>query len=85
MADVLYYPVWIAPGRRKGGWAFGAPCNTPIEAYYALKQRMAEGATLGCVVEFKGGEKRPLAQFVQPPSARKIIDHWEDLWDATER
>lgn len=84
MSKALYYPVWISPGRKAGGWSFGRPCDTPQEADRLVRERMACGASLGCVVECKGGEKRPMVGHLQPSSAKKIVAHWEELWDATE-
>ena len=84
-AKTLYYPVWIAPGRKAGGWSWGKPCDTPKEADQIVKEKfLAENATLGCVVQMSGGEKILMANHVKPPSARRIIEHWEDLWQATE-
>lgn len=80
----LYYPCWISPGRRAGGWSFGPPCDTAGAAANYLRERIRQGATLGCVVEMRGQQKTPLADYVYPPAAKKIIAHWEELWDATE-
>lgn len=81
----LYYPVWIAPGRKAGGWSWGKPCDTPGEADQILKQQfLAEKATLGCVVKITDGAKRPLLSHARPTSARTIIEHWQNLLDATE-
>jgi hypothetical protein len=82
--SILYYPVWISPGRKTGHWSFGPPCTTPREADQVVKEHMATGATLGCVVEMAAGHKRPMAGHVQPPAAKKIIAHWEQLWGSTE-
>lgn len=83
-AKRLYYPVWISPGRRAGGWSWGRPCDTAAEAGYLVRQEIARGASLGCVVEMAGVEKTPLAEYVSPRSARRLIEHWEQLWDATD-
>lgn len=88
LEGMSYYPVWISPSRQLRGWSFGPACDSPVEANRVLKDRLKEGATLGCVVEMrkgpKGVEKTPLITYVQPASARKILEHWEDLWDSTE-
>lgn len=41
-------------------------------------------ASLAFVVQFAGGEKTPLAKYTSPESAKKIVCHWEALWEATE-
>lgn len=82
---VLYYPVWISPGRKTGGWSWGRPCDSPREAVEARKVAMADcGATLGCVVRAGDGEMRPMISYLVPPSARKIAGHWDELWDCTD-
>ena len=80
----LYYPAWISSsGRVSLRW--GKPCDTAPQAAFAGREIARRGeATLAFVVRFSGGEKTPLATYVYPPSARRIVQHWESLWDATE-
>ena len=80
----LYYPCWVSTtGRVSLRW--GKPCDTPVEAKALGKAEVDAGrASLSFVVEFSGGEKRPLANYVCPESARKIVLHWEALWSATD-
>lgn len=85
MNKPIYYPAWIAPNRAQGGWSWGKACDTPAEAAAVVKSKlMGEAATMGVVVEFKDGIKTPMASYIWPPSARKIVGHWEDLWATTE-
>lgn len=81
---ILFYPAWISTtGRVSLRW--GRPCDSVPEAKAAGKAEVDAGrASLSFVVEFSGGERRPLAIGVYPEKARKIIRHWEALWDATE-
>jgi hypothetical protein len=81
---VLYYPVWVsATGRISLRW--GKPCDTASEAAKIGKAQVAgENATVAFVVRFGDGKREPLTTSVYPPSARRIIEHWESLWEATE-
>lgn len=83
-AKKLWYPVWISPGRKEGGWSWGRPCDSVAEASAQLRTRMDEGASLGTVVEFAAGRKTPIHSRTLPPSARKIVERWDDLWEETE-
>jgi hypothetical protein len=88
MSDkVLYYPVWIsnsaAHGRSSLCW--GKPCDRPSEARDIGTAEVDAGrATLSFVVQFKGGEKLPLPSYTWPRSARRIIQHWEELMEVTD-
>lgn len=84
VGKVLFYPVWVSnSGRVSLRW--GKPCDAPGEANAVGKAEVEAGrATLSFVVEFSEGEKKPLASWTHPPAARKIIKHWEALWEATE-
>lgn len=84
MTMPLYYPVWIAPGRKAGGWSWGKACDSAKEADEITKQKILAGAPIACVVEFAGGIKTPIIRYLRPPSARRVVAHWEGLWDATE-
>ena len=75
---VLYYPVWIAPGRKEAGWSWGRPCDTRSEAGAIARERIKEGCPMAAVVEFADGEKRPLAEMVYPPATRKACQRWEE-------
>ena len=81
---ILYYPVWVANhGRVSLRW--GKPCDTPAEACRIGKAEVDAGtATLSFVVKFANGEKTPMMGCTKPESARKIIQHWEALWDAVD-
>ena len=81
---VLYYPVWISPGRKSGGWSWGPPCETRPAAAAILADRIAGGAPLGTLVRLSGGIKTPLGEHTLPREHRKVLAHWEDLWTATE-
>jgi hypothetical protein len=80
----LYYPAWVSTsGRVSLRW--GAPCDRPGEAQRAGASEVRSGnASVAFVVQFAGGEKTPLPRYTSPPSACKIVEHWEALWDATE-
>jgi hypothetical protein len=41
-------------------------------------------ASLAFVVEAKGAVKTPMTTYVYPESARKVVRHWESLWDACD-
>lgn len=85
MSKTLYYPVYIAPGRKTGGWSWGKPHDTIQEAAAWLEAEMeAIGSPLGTIVEFSGGEKVPLAGQVRPKDARQIVRRWELLMDCTD-
>lgn len=81
---VLFYPAWVSrSGRISLRW--GRPCDSPGEAQRAGKAAISRGdASLAFVVRFGGGAREPMARFTSPEPARKIIEHWESLWDATE-
>lgn len=83
-AKVLFYPVWVSQtGRVSLRW--GKPCDAPSEAAKIGKAQIEAGnATVAFVVRFGGGVREPLATYIYPPSARRIVEHWERLWDATE-
>ena len=81
----LFYPIWVSmSGRRSLMW--GKPCDAPSEAKAIGRAQVDAGkASLSFVVRFGDGAREPMPQYVHPQSARKIIEHWESLWDATER
>lgn len=83
MQKALYYPVWVSTsGRVALRW--GAPQDTPAAAAQIGHAEVKAGrASLSFVVELKDGAKTPLPGYTRPESARKIIMHWEALWDAT--
>lgn len=92
-AKTLYYPVWVSSGATRGGFFWGKPCDSRKEAAKVLQEKMRSQAIppnpaldspFGTVVEMSGGEKIPLAGYVMPMSARKIVQHWEALMQATE-
>jgi hypothetical protein len=61
------------------------PCDVPSEAKRIGHAEVDSGrASLAFVVQFANGEKTPIASFTYPSSARKIVEHWESLWGATE-
>ena len=76
-----YYPVWIAAGgqnviRR------GPDCATPNEAAAVIKDKLAKGyASLGMVI--MDGEV--MGNNIYPPSARKLIAHYEAILNYLER
>jgi hypothetical protein len=84
----LYYPVYVAtraPARRGSSLCWGRPCDTIGEAGRVGKAAVDSGeASLSFVVRFGGGEKTPLSRATYPRSARRVIEHWEALWDATD-
>jgi hypothetical protein len=81
---ILFYPVWVSSsGRVSLRW--GKPCDTPGEARRAGKEAIARGeATTAFVVRFADGKKEPMPSFTSPELARRVVEHWELLWDATE-
>lgn len=81
---ILYYPVWVSnSGRVSLRW--GKPCDKPTEAKAEGKGEVDAGrATISFVVKFADGEKTPMASYTYPMAARKIVEHWESLWEATE-
>lgn len=80
----LYYPVWVSTtGPVSLRW--GKPCETPDNAMSAGREKVEEGqASLAFVVRFADNEKTPLESYIYPTSARKIIRHWESVWEAIE-
>lgn len=80
----LFYPAWISTsGRVSLRW--GKPCDQPSEAIAVGKAEVQSGnATVAFVVRFAGGERTPLPNWTYPGPARKIVKHWESLWDATD-
>jgi hypothetical protein len=84
IGKTFYYPVWVsASGRVSLRW--GKPCDAPSEAARIARVRIATGeATTGFVVEFSAGKRTPLVNYTQPPSARKIIGHWEELRESVQ-
>lgn len=91
MADntkTLYYTAWISNHAGNSGppLKWGKPCDTAAEAKALGKAEVEAGrATLSFVVRFSSGEKTPMPGYVHPPSARRIIEHWEALWEAVEK
>lgn len=81
---VLYYPVWIAPGRKEAGWSWGRPCDTPQEAGAIARERIKDGCPMSCVVEFAGGERTPKLNLIYPETARKACRRWDELWECTD-
>ena len=83
-SKVLFYPAWVScSGRVSLRW--GKPCDTPSEAQKIGRAQIQSGdASLSFVVRFGDGQKTPLAKYTCPPSASRIIEHWESLWDATD-
>jgi hypothetical protein len=85
MSKTLYYPVYIAPGRKTGGWTWGKPCDTLVEAGRWLNDEMESiGSPMGLIVEFANGQKTPMVDHIRPESAKKVVRHWEKLWEITE-
>lgn len=84
MPKILYYPVFVAPGRREGGLSWGKPSPFLDEAARWLIAEMKRlDSSFGTVVLFKDGKKIPLIEHVQPQRARDLIRRWEDLWAIT--
>lgn len=79
-----FYSAWVSTsGRVSLRW--GPPCDTAAEARTIGRVKVVEGqASVSFVVRFAGGKKTPLSGYTHPASAKKIIEHWESLWDATE-
>jgi hypothetical protein len=81
----LWYPVWIADGRKAGGWSWGPLCNTREQATEHLAGEMIErGHSLGCVVCAGGGELWPVRELVVPAEARQVCVWWDRLEDVCE-
>jgi len=80
----VYYPVWVsAAGRVSLRW--GPPCDTPADAARLGKAEVRAGtASLSFVVEVRGGAETPLPNWTYPEAARKVVMHYERLWDATD-
>jgi hypothetical protein len=80
---ILHYPVWVSMcGQRSLCW--GAPCDAPSTALKIAESHIQSGnASLAFVVRYVDGKKTPMRHFIKPVSARKIIGHWEALWDAS--
>lgn len=78
----LYYPVWIAVGRKGDAISWGQPCDSPGEASRQIKARIQNGeASLGVVVRFAGDEREALETYIWPPSARNAVRHYLDIVD----
>lgn len=80
----LYYPVWVSTT----GWVslrWGKPCDSPSEARNVGRTEVDAGnASVSFVVRMGDGEKTPMPTYTYPAPARKVVEHWESLWDATE-
>lgn len=78
--DTLWYPVWIAPGRKGGGWSFGRPYDSREQAASALAAEIiARGLGLGCVVRAADGELQPVRDLLVPGEAREVCTLWDRL------
>lgn len=74
---VRWWPVWA----ERGEWRWGEPVTTPGEARAVIRDNTSPLRTLVCIID---GERRALDNEIRPPSARKIVRHWDALWDCTE-
>lgn len=82
----VFYPAWISnhAGKRPS-LCWGKPCDTPAEAGRLGKAELDAGnCTLAFVVRFEGGRKEPVLSYVQPKSARRVVEHWLELLAACE-
>lgn len=84
-ARTLYYVAFV-PGRgRRGGVMLSRAYDTREQAGTEARRLVTEdGSPFAVVVEFGGGERTPLIDTVQPRTARVVVRHWEDVWEATE-
>jgi len=80
----LYYPVWVSKtGSISLRW--GSACNSPKEARQIGQNEVAKNrASISFVVEFANDEKTPMPTYTFPKTARRVIEHWEELWTATD-
>ena len=79
-----YYSVHVsASGRKSLRWS--EPCDGAKQAVDIGKSRMRSGdAVLVFVVAMDDDGKRVLTSYTQPPSARKIVEHYEALLEAID-
>ena len=85
MTPTLFYPVLIRT-RGRVGLHMGAGCATAAAAKAVVKIAVDCGAaSMGTVAREANGEREPLARYVYPPNACRIVEHWEAIWDATEK
>lgn len=81
----VYYPLWIAAGghhtiRR------GPDCAKASDAAAIIKEKLAKGyASTGLVVQVRAdGTHDVMGSSIYPPSARKVIDHYEQILAAID-
>lgn len=79
-----YYSVHVSTsGRRALRWS--RPCDRAGEAAAVGQAKLDSGeASLVFVVAVDDEGKRVLVSFIRPPSARRIVEHYEQLLDALE-
>jgi hypothetical protein len=82
----VFYPVFIAHGRKENPISWGKPCSTGSEALHWLRQEVASGgASMGVVVVFANGRKEAIRNYIAPRSARTAINHYLDILDLLAR
>lgn len=83
-APVLYYVCHVSrSGRVSLRWSRGYDRQAEAQAE-AVRLVRAGQASMAVVVEFRGRQRTPLESSVKPESARKVVRHWLDIWDACE-
>lgn len=84
-AKTLYFVAFVPRSARRGGIMMSRGYDTREQAgTEARRLTTDDGSPFAVVVEFSGGRKTPLADQVQPRSARVVVAHWEAVWEATE-
>jgi hypothetical protein len=80
---VLFYPVWV-PTAGSDVLHWGQPCGRAQEAKMGGRKQVEAGrASVAFVVRVEGEKRIPLLSYIHPQSARKIIEHWEAVKQAT--
>jgi len=81
-----YYPIWIAVGghnviRR------GPDSATAAEASRIIKEKLAANyASMGIVIRVDdSGHHDVMGSSIYPPSAKRVIGHYEDILAALDR
>jgi hypothetical protein len=80
---VLYFPVWV-PVNTGESLHWGQPWERAQEAETVGRKQVKAGkASLSFVVRVEAEKRPPLLSYIHPQSARKIIEHWEAVKQAT--
>lgn len=83
MQDTRYYCVHVSQ-RGKVSLRWGPPLPRPSEAAARGRALIAQGeASAAFVVRAAGDERTVVVSYTQPPAARKLIEHYEELMEAT--